>query len=186
MPSRSATTGRSPPAAATAGRDFLFSNEYPTIRFLERNGYDVSYIAGVDTDRTAPSLLTNHKAFMSVGHDEYWSQAQRTNVENARDAGVNLMFLSGNEVYWHTRYEPSIDGTNTAYRTLVCYKETWDNGQDPIPARRRPPPGVIRASAAARTAPNPENALSGTMYMSNADELAADGHGSTEAGSDLA
>ena len=33
-----------------AGRDFLFSNEYPTIRFLEQNGYDVSYISGLDTD----------------------------------------------------------------------------------------------------------------------------------------
>jgi hypothetical protein len=70
---------------------------------------------------------------MSVGHDEYWSQQQRTNVEKARDAGVNLMFLSGNEVYWHTRFEPSIDGSGTSYRTLVCYKETWDNAPtDPI------------------------------------------------------
>ena len=39
------------------GRDFFFSNEYPMVRFLERNGYDVSYIAGVDTDRRG-SLLT--------------------------------------------------------------------------------------------------------------------------------
>ena len=50
------------------------------------------------------------KIFLSVGHDEYWSGAQRTNVENARNAGVNLAFLSGNEVYWKTRWEPSIDG----------------------------------------------------------------------------
>ena len=41
------------------------------VRFLERNGYDVSYIAGVDTDRRG-ALLTNHKVFLSVGHDEYW------------------------------------------------------------------------------------------------------------------
>ncbi len=33
------------------GRDFFFSAEYPLVRFLERNGYDTSYIAGVDTDR---------------------------------------------------------------------------------------------------------------------------------------
>ena len=115
------------------GRDWVFANEYPAIRWMERNGYDVSYQSGIDTDRFG-SLLTNHKAFLSVGHDEYWSGTQRTNVEAARDAGVNLAFFSGNEVYWKTRYEPSIDGANTNYRTLVTYKETWANAKiDPNP-----------------------------------------------------
>ena len=40
------------------------------------------------------------------------------------NAGVNLAFFSGNEVFWKTRWEPSADGTNTPYRTLVTYKET--------------------------------------------------------------
>src|SRR5678816_2722501 len=92
------------------------------IRFLERNGYDVSYTTDVDADRRG-SLILNHKVYMSVGHDEYWSAGQRTNVEAARNAGIHLAFFSGNEIYWKTRYEPSTDGTNTAYRTLVCYKE---------------------------------------------------------------
>ena len=74
------------------------------VRWLEANGYDVSYITGVDTDRRGAELL-EHKAFLSVGHDEYWSGAQRANVEAARDAGVNLAFFSGNEVYWKTRWE---------------------------------------------------------------------------------
>ena len=44
------------------------------------------------------------------------------------------MFLSGNEVYWRTRYEPSADASHTAYRTLVSYKETWANAKiDPSP-----------------------------------------------------
>ena len=64
------------------------------------------------------------KVFVSSGHDEYWSAGQRASVEAARNAGVNLAFFSGNEVYWKTRYEPSIDGSNTPYRTLVSYKET--------------------------------------------------------------
>ena len=56
-------------------------------------------------------------------------------MDEARDAGVNLLFWSGNEVYWKTRYEPSIDGTGTDYRTLVSYKETWaNNGLDPSPS----------------------------------------------------
>ena len=132
------------------GRDFFFSNEYPLVRFLEKNGYDVSYLAGVDSDRRG-GLLTNHKTFLSVGHDEYWSAAQRANVEAARDAGVNLQFLSGNEMYWHTRYEASADSSHTAYRTLVCYKETWDQ-RSPTPRRSGPAPGETRATPPSPTA----------------------------------
>ena len=98
------------------------------IRFLERNGYDVSYTTDVDADRRG-NLITNHDVFLSVGHDEYWSGAERAKVEAARDAGVNLAFFSGNEVYWKTRWEASVDGANTPYRTLVCYKETWANAK---------------------------------------------------------
>ncbi|HYC28106.1 MAG TPA: DUF4082 domain-containing protein, partial [Chitinophagaceae bacterium] len=92
------------------------------LRFLERNGYDVSYFTNVDAARYG-NLILNHEVFLSVGHDEYWSAEQRDNVTAARNAGVHLAFFSGNEVYWKTRWENSVDGNNTAYRTLVCYKE---------------------------------------------------------------
>ena len=46
------------------------------VRWLERNGYDVSYTTGVDTDRRGSELL-EHRTFLSVGHDEYWSGGQR-------------------------------------------------------------------------------------------------------------
>ena len=153
-----------------SGRDYLFSNEYAMIRFLERNGYDVSYTTDVDADRRG-QLLKNHKIFLSVGHDEYWSGPERANVEAARDAGVHLAFFSGNEVYWKTRWESSVDGRGTPYRTLVCYKETWANDKiDPSSEwtgtwrdpRFSPPSNGGR----------PENALTGTMYMSNNTDLA--------------
>ncbi|KQT91960.1 hypothetical protein ASG49_08175 [Marmoricola sp. Leaf446] len=153
------------------GRDFFFANEYPAMRFLEKNGYDTSYIAGVDTDRSG-ALLKNHKVFLSLGHDEYWSGTQRKNVEAARDAGVNLQFLSGNEVYWRTRYEPSIDTGKTPYRTLVSYKETWSDSKiDPSSEWT----GTWRDPRFASTAQGgglPENALTGTMYRSNYTDLA--------------
>lgn len=153
------------------GRDFYFSAEYAMVRFLEQNGYNTSYIAGVDTDRRGGELL-KHKVFLSVGHDEYWSGAQRTNVENARDAGVNLQFLSGNEIYWRTRYEPSADASATPYRTLVSYKETWSNSKvDPSTqwtGTWRDP----RFAAPSAGGGMPENGLSGTMYMSNFTDLA--------------
>jgi hypothetical protein len=152
------------------GRDFYFSAEYPMVRFLERNGYDVTYQAGVDTDRYG-GLLLNHKTFLSVGHDEYWSAAQRANVEAARDAGVNLAFFSGNEVYWHTRYEPAAAGDPVDYRTLVSYKETWSNAKidpaDEWTGTWRDP----RLASQAQGAGLPENALTGTIFMSNVTDL---------------
>ena len=65
------------------GWTWIFSEEYPMVRWFEANGYDVSYSTGVDTDRSGP-LITRHKVFMSVGHDKYWSGVQRANVEAAR------------------------------------------------------------------------------------------------------
>ncbi len=89
------------------GHSWLMYSEVPMIRFLEANGYDVSYTSGIDVGTAAGgALLTNHKAFLSVGHDEYWSGPQRANVEAARDKGVNLAFFSGNEVFWKTRTAP--------------------------------------------------------------------------------
>ena len=102
---------------------WLFTTEYPMLRWLERNGYDVSYSSGIDTDRFAAHLL-QHRVFMPVGHDEYWSGARRANVEAARAAGVHIAIFSGNTGFWKTRWENSIDGSGTPYRTLVCYKET--------------------------------------------------------------
>lgn len=111
-------------STASGPQDYLFGADYAAVHWLEKNGYDVSYISGVDTDRQGAAYLENYKAFLSVGHDEYWSGGQRANVEAARDAGVNLLFWSGNEVYWKTRWETSISADGTEYRTLVCYKET--------------------------------------------------------------
>ncbi|MFT3877012.1 MAG: DUF4082 domain-containing protein [Propioniciclava sp.] len=151
-------------------RDFYFGAEYPMVRFLEQNGYDVTYIAGVDTDRSGERLL-NHKTFISIGHDEYWSGRQRANVEAARDAGVNLAFFSGNEMYWRGRWEPSVAGTPTDYRTFVSYKETFNHRKiDPSTEWT----GTFRDPRFSNQADGggvPENALTGTMYMVNYSDL---------------
>ncbi|MBD3781902.1 MAG: DUF4082 domain-containing protein [Micrococcales bacterium] len=153
------------PLADVTALEAPLRTEYPFIRWMERNGYDMSYISGVDADRYG-NLLTNHKLFISSGHDEYWSGQQRAKVEAARDAGVNLAFLSGNEVYWKVRYEASVDGSATAYRTLVCYKETHANAViDPssewtgtwMDPRFSPPKDGGR----------PQNALTGQLFTVN-------------------
>ena len=144
----------------------VFNAEYPFVRFLEANGYDASYTTGVDSDRRG-ELIANHRLFLSVGHDEYWSGRQRRNVEAARDAGVHLGFFSGNEVFWKTRFEPSIDGSEEPYRTLVTYKETHSNAKiDPMPDVWT---GTWRDSRPFNPeGPQPENALTGTIFTVNA------------------
>jgi hypothetical protein len=149
---------------------WFFAYEYPMVRWLEANGYDVSYFTGVDTDRMGTRIL-GHKVFLSVGHDEYWSANQRANVEAARTARVHLAFFSGNEVYWKTRWEPSIDGSGTPYRTLVCYKET--NG-DISGARTDPDPAWTGTWRDPSFSPpsdggRPANGLTGTNYMVEVD-----------------
>jgi len=120
-------------------------------------------MAGVDADRFG-SLLLNHKSYLDVGHDEYWSGTQRTNVEAARDAGVNLQFWSGNEVYWRTRFGNSISSDATPYRTMISYKETWANSSiDPTnqwTGTFRDP----RFSPPAIGGGSPENALTGQLF----------------------
>jgi len=96
--------------------------EYNTIRYLEREGYDVSYSSDVDTHERG-DLLLSHKGFLVVAHDEYWSWQMRNNVENARDSGVNLGFFTANTCFWQIRYEPS-PVTGDADRTIVGYKYT--------------------------------------------------------------
>ncbi len=159
-----------------ASEDWLFNAEYPMVRWLERNGYDVSYSTGVDSDRNGEEIL-EHEAFLSVGHDEYWSAGQRDNVEAARDTGVDLAFFSGNEVYWKTRWESSVAGAATPYRTLVSYKEGdgapsgsaehWDcNGNfscDPTSTWT----GLWRQNTAGHDGGRPENGLTGQISWIN-------------------
>jgi len=90
--------------------------EAPMIRFMERNGINVKYVASCDVD-AGVSVLDNASVILSSGHDEYWSDGMRDSYEAARDNGANLIFFSGNEVFWRTRF----DAQRT---TMWCYKDT--------------------------------------------------------------
>jgi len=155
-------------------QSFPLYAEYPMIRWLEANAYGVAYISSVDAARNG-ALLKNHKLYLSVGHDEYVSGPKRANVQAARDAGVNLAFFSGNEFFWKTRWENSIDGNNTANRTLVCYKETLGPNSNPVATAAvdpQDPPswtGTWRDPTKSPPADGgkPENALTGQLFRVN-------------------
>ncbi|HEX3455330.1 MAG TPA: N,N-dimethylformamidase beta subunit family domain-containing protein, partial [Gaiellaceae bacterium] len=106
-----------------AGNQPVSKWELPAVRFLEREGYDVSYATDGDIDRD-PSLLLRHRVVIVLGHGEYWTKGMRDAYQAALAAGTNLAFLGANIDYWQVRYE---DGG----RTMVGYKSAADPEPDP-------------------------------------------------------
>src|SRR5581483_8630576 len=82
------------PSTVNQGSDSVFIYEINPIRWFERQGYDLSYISNLDL-HTNSRLLLEHKAFISLGHDEYWTKEMRDGVEDARNQG--RAGLSGRE-----------------------------------------------------------------------------------------
>ncbi|MGC8712879.1 MAG: N,N-dimethylformamidase beta subunit family domain-containing protein, partial [Leptodesmis sp.] len=130
--------------------------EYNMARWLESQGYDVTYYTNLDV-HSNPLQLYSQETFLSVGHDEYWSMEMMDNVTKARDNGINLAFFSANPAYWRVRFEDS--STGEANRTMVAYKGSWTLD-----------PEVVNDISAATTVfrspelNRPENALMGVMY----------------------
>jgi hypothetical protein len=111
------------PFAQPTFYDMVTKLELPWVRFLERNGIDVSYQTDVDTD-TAPGSLLRHRLVFAIGHDEYWTQQMRDAFNRALALSTNLMFGS-NSGEWRMRYaadrrtivewrDPSIDPAHNA------------------------------------------------------------------------
>jgi hypothetical protein len=90
--------------------------EFPLAYWMEQQGYDVTYIANSDVHNDVKTL-TRARAFISVGHDEYWSRPQYDNLMAAVKAGVNLAFLSGNTCCFVAPYFPS--GSKVANRVIT-------------------------------------------------------------------
>src|SRR5207302_11010113 len=111
---------------------------------------------------------TNHKAFLSVGHDEYRTRGMRTNVENAIAAGVNVGFFSANTMYWQIRFEPNSNGVPD--RLQVGYKDFAQSlsapGPDPEFQVNNP---IVTANWRDPLINEPENAVMGVMFESAAD-----------------
>jgi hypothetical protein len=113
---------------ADRGAGQFFSWEVYFIRWLEQSGYDVKYSTDVDTHENSARLLQS-KAFLSIGHNEYWSKAMYDGVQQARDAGVHLGFFGANAVFWQVRLEAS-PLTGAADRVVVGYK--YPRSNDPV------------------------------------------------------
>jgi hypothetical protein len=145
------------PYASYDGTADLLRWEALAARFLERNGYDVTYSTNLDLVREGANSVQKRGAFLSVGHDEYWPIEERPLIDAARDAGMPLLFLTANPAYWRTRLSaPGIDGNA---RVITCYKQYPQN--DPMV-------GTPQATGRFRDAPfnDSEEKLVGVGYDS--------------------
>jgi hypothetical protein len=151
------------PYAQEDGSSQVLVFEADAIHWMERQGYNLSYISNVDL-QNAPAQLLRHHAYISLGHDEYWTKEMRDALEQTRDKGVGLAFLGANAGYWQMRFEP--DSRGIPNRTVVCYKVLTyrqDLARDPFYGK-----DDTRLTTQWRDPAlnRPENALIGIMYSS--------------------
>ena len=121
-----------------------------------RNGYDVSYFTGVDTDRRGARDPRTTRCSCRSATTSTGRATQRANVEAARDAGRQPRVLQRQRgASGRPAGRTASTARARAYRTLVSYKETHANAKiDPI-ADAGPAPGATRASARRPTAAGP-------------------------------
>lgn len=141
------------PFAQNQGAGWFVSWEIHMVRFLEKNGYDVSYTTDLD-NHEHPGLLLNHKAILVVGHDEYWSKQIRDGMDAAVAHGVNLADFAANTGYWQVRVAPVGSQPNEA---IICYKTS----KDPI---TKTDPKLTTTLWRNPPVNRPESELTGAMY----------------------
>ncbi|MCT1458021.1 VCBS repeat-containing protein [Aestuariimicrobium sp. p3-SID1156] len=94
----------------------------------ERLGLDLAYTSGLDLDREGPDAYRGAAALITLGHDEYWTNAQLGAVQRLRDAGTNWIAMGGNTLWWRVR----LSGDQ---RTMDIYKGVYDDPH-PDPAQK--------------------------------------------------
>jgi hypothetical protein len=134
----------------------VLGTDYLLVRWLEQNGYDVSYITDFDFDAGRGSD-PQASAWLFSGHSEYWTWSMWLRALAARDQGVNLGFLGGNDIYWVARFETvAVHGLQAPVVTV--YRDATLDPLGGIPGQ---------ATVHFRDPPNnaPENQLVGVMSL---------------------
>jgi len=135
------------PQSVGSGEFLLW--EYPLCYWLEKHGYDVSYCSNSDVLEAAD--VTRAKAFLSVGHDEYWDLRQYAALKQAVAEGTNLLFLSANTAYMVTPFQQSADGRPKRILTRTApfgelseaEKTTYPKVLGPFEAEAGPDEGLL-------------------------------------------
>lgn len=142
------------PYGGNGSGEFL-GREYEFVFFAESLGLDLTYWTDIDL-HTRPQRVRQHRGFVSLGHDEYYSNEMRAALEAARDGGVNLAFLGANAMFRKIRLEDSPLGPA---RREVNYRS----------AKEDPTTDPQQETVSWRDAPSnkPESALLGNYYECN-------------------
>jgi hypothetical protein len=151
---------------ASGAADFV-GNEFPVVFHAEQLGLDVSYWTDIDLHQSADHLA-NHRALLSLGHDEYWSSPMRAGVQSAVQQGLNVAFLGANASYRQIRLQPSPLGAD---RAVVCYKSA---AEDPMTAEDH---SLVTVNWDQAPVSNPESLMTGNTYQdigADADMVVAD------------
>jgi hypothetical protein len=139
---------------ATGANDYRTA-AIPVVVRAEQTGAPLSYFTNVDV-ATTRGALDGALGYVSMGHDEYWTNTMRDAVLAVRDAGTNLAFLGANTMYWRIRLEPSASGPA---RVVVGYRHSAH--LDPLYAQGSPD---ATANFRAAPLPRPEHDLLGMQY----------------------
>ena len=83
----------------------------------------VSYGALADIDLDDPTSLDGADVLVIPGHSEYWTRTARETFDNFVAGGGHVALLSGNTMWWQSRYEND---------QLVVYKSLDDPISDPL------------------------------------------------------
>lgn len=89
--------------------------EYPMSYWLEAEGYDVTYVSNLDVHRGTAGL-ERAPAFLSVGHDEYYTGPMFDRLRRAVGAGTSIGFFGANTC--STLIELAEDGRGPVMRRV--------------------------------------------------------------------
>ena len=104
--------------------DFL-GNEYPLVQWAEEHGLDVSYCTDITVSEHPPVLL-QHRALLSLDHDEVLTNSERLAALAAAAKGVNMVFFGAAPVLRHARLQASALGHD---REEVDYRDSAKSPQ---------------------------------------------------------
>jgi hypothetical protein len=93
---------------------FINKWEHVFAEWAEEQGIALDYFTDYDLD-AEEDALDGYTALVIVGHSEYWSARQRTQIERFVDRGGGFAIFSGNSCFWKVRWENS-------GQTMICHK----------------------------------------------------------------
>lgn len=120
--------------------------DYPMIHWMEAQGYNITYVTDIDLESN-PGLFSGHRVFVNTGHDEYFSDNMRANVQHFINAGGNAAFFSADD---------------------ISRRMTWGNSISGQPDRREHSdkgalPGSTTIDWRGLSPPQPENQITGSL-----------------------